>query len=108
MVEFFGKYTGFGGGWVWGAAVETIHVNTIHVNTIHELYLQLLTLFFRNWIVSMSCPRMTAADAFGAEPEAFEDAPFVDGFDHVLRAGRRVTAVVAEMWRDRRLVKTNG
>ena len=58
--------------------------------------------------MSMSCPRMTTADAFSAKPETFEDAPFIDRLDHVLRTSGRVTTVIAEMRRDRRLVKSNG
>lgn len=37
-------------------------------------------------------PGVAAEKTLNTEPEAFEDAPFLDGFDHVLRAGRVVAA----------------
>jgi len=56
----------------------------------------------------MSRPGMAATDTFDAQPDSFKNAPFVDGFDGVLRASRGIAAVATEMRRDRRLVKTNG
>lgn len=47
-------------------------------------------------------------DAFCAHPDAFQHAPFPDGFDGVLGAGRRKTAVRPQHRREEDLIKSNG
>lgn len=51
------------------------------------------------WVIAGSSPWMATADSFDAEPAAFEDPVFQDGFDHILAACRRISA---GRWRKRR------
>ena len=50
-------------------------------------------------VVAGTAPRMAAQDALDAQPAAFEDPVFQDGFDHILAACRRISA---GRWRKRR------
>ena len=127
MVNFFGKYTGFVDSFavyfirsLLAGISTTVSINHKQAKRLNNstseaiqqlnnkklLLLSDLPLWYR--IMSMSRPGMAAPDPFDPQPNAFEYAPFVDGFDGVLRAGWCIATVVAEMRRDRRLVKTNG
>lgn len=55
----------------------------------------------------MAAPRVTAADAFHAQPKPFEYAPLLYGAHHVVRAGGLVAALGAEHWGDTPLVDSN-
>ena len=52
----------------------------------------------------MSAPGMTAADAFGAEPQSFHRAMDFDRFDHIRRTGRIVAAGIRKYGTDNPLV----
>jgi hypothetical protein len=51
---------------------------------------------------------MAAQDALDAQPSAFEDAVFEDGFHHILTAGWRIAAGWRGKRRDEDTVKING
>lgn len=66
-----------------------------------------LLLLFGHRIISARTPRMTPGDSFHTDPGSFNNPPFVNGFDRVLRAGGCVAAMRAQHRRQGRLVNAN-
>ena len=64
-------------------------------------------MILRDRIVTGAAPWVTTADAFDAEPTAFEDTVFEDGFHHVLAARRCVSARGRREGRDEDAVEIN-
>jgi hypothetical protein len=57
--------------------------------------------------MAMASPGMTAGNASYTQPDAFQRAPFVDCFDHIMAAGWREAAIRTQQWRQGELVKAN-
>lgn len=47
-------------------------------------------------VMAVASPGVAAADAANAHPEAPKNAPFPNGLDHVVGAGRLIAAVAPE------------
>lgn len=63
---------------------------------------------FRNWIVTTGSPGMATSYSFYPQPNPFNNSPFLDGLDRILRAARRVPAACTEMRREHCLVRSYG
>ena len=59
-------------------------------------------------IVAMSAPGMAPRNTFHAKPDAFNDSPFFDGFDRIVRTAWRMAARCPEQRRKGPLVDANG
>ena len=59
-------------------------------------------------VIAGTAPGVTAANAFDAEPAAFEDAVFEDGFDHILTACRCISAGRGCKRRDEGAIEIDG
>jgi hypothetical protein len=55
-------------------------------------------------VMAVTSPGVAAADAANAHPEASKNAPFPDGLDHVVGAGRLIAAVTPEKWGNKPLI----
>jgi len=67
-----------------------------------------LLFVFRYRIKSTGSPGMATGNAFGAQPDSFDDSPFLDGFNCILGAGGSMTAMCTKMRREHQLVEANG
>ena len=58
----------------------------------------------RYWIIAVCTPRVAAQNSFCAQPDTFEDTPFLDGLNSILRARRGMPAVGPNEWGQHELV----
>jgi hypothetical protein len=56
----------------------------------------------------MGAPGMATRDTLGTQPDAFNNSPFADSFDRILRTGGSVPAIRSQVGRNRNLIKANG
>lgn len=63
--------------------------------------------FFRYRVIAVSSPGMAAADPFQTHPTPFDHTPFFDAVNHVLRAGRGVSAGIRQVGGNTVLIEPN-